>query len=231
MAIADNMPNDRPGDMARRIADLERAVRELRAARNLDQGTITPAAGMGIRAGDFNGTDFANPGTVGNYFGGDGMVINQAYFRPGSVSNDALTSPVVPGVHKVNNNGFPVTLSWAEVVGGNVTVPDNCTRLLATSSVWVYAINPNTTGGSNGTGGDTLWCYIDIGGSSGEVYGLGLSGSGGYTTATSGFSVLKTDLTPGGTLRIKGMASSGYASLGSDSFNAATISTTLIWLR
>lgn len=41
MAIADNMPNDRPQDLMRRISDLERQVRELRSALNLRDGSVS----------------------------------------------------------------------------------------------------------------------------------------------------------------------------------------------
>jgi len=216
-------------------AEIRKVREDVRAARNASPffGTgIHPTGNGGMESDAFDGNlDTDDAGTTGWAFNDQKVAVGELILRPGSIGNDSLTNPVIPGVHKVNSSGFAVTLSWTEVVGGNVTVPAGCTQLLATSSVWVYAINPNTTGGSNGTGGDTLWCYVDIGGSSGEVYGLGLSGNSGYTTATSGFSLLKTGLTPGSTIRIKGMAASAYASLGSDAFNTATISTTLIWLR
>jgi len=234
MAIADNMPNDRPGDMARRIADLERAVRELRAARNLDQGTITPAAGMGIRTGDFDGTDFAHPGTTGNYFGGDGLVANSLYLRPGSVSNDALTNPVIPDTASVRATNFAVSGGAFALLGtATKAVPAGFSQLLVTASGWLFARNPNTTGGVDGTGTDAMYCFVRVTGSDGNsdstAYGQGISGFGGFTTATSGVSALKTGLTGSVTLQIWGGTS--VQSFATNAQNSATLSATLLWLR
>lgn len=231
VAIADNMPNDRPQDLMRRLGDIERAIRELRAARNLDQASITALAGMGIRTSDFDGTDFAHPGTVGNYFGGDGLVINQAYFRPGSIGNDALTNPVVPQVSNFQNTNFAVTTSNTEVAGADVIVPDDCTRLLAHVSAHVYATNPNTTGGSDGTGSDALWCLASVGGVDGPRLGGPLSGSYGYTTSDGSVATLLTGLTPGSSIRIAAKAASAFQNFGADPVNTAYVTASLIWLR
>ena len=231
MAIADNMPNDRPQDLLRRIADLERAMRELRAARNLDRATITASPGLGVRTADFDGTDFAHPGTRGNYFGGDGAVLNALYLRPGSVSNNALASPVVPGVAKARGTGFALATSFAEVAGLDIVVPDGCTQLLATATASVFAYNPNTTGGSNGAGGDALYAAIVLRGVASDTYAVGVSGNGGYATSTAAESFSFTGLTPGSSIRLSVQGASAYASLAANTNNRANGSVTLLWLR
>ena len=234
MALADNMPRDAIGDLKRQIRDLERAVREMRAERRLDSATISAEPGKGIRVADFNGTDFANPGTVGNYFGGDGMVINQAYFRPGSVSNDALTNPVIPDTASVRATNFAVSGGAFALLGtATKDVPAGFSQLLVTASGWLFARNPNTTGGVDGTGTDAMYCFVRVTGSDGNsdstAYGQGISGFGGFTTATSGVSALKTGLTGSVTLQIWGGTS--VQSFATNAQNSATLSATLLWLR
>lgn len=77
--IGNNAPRDPISWMGREIHTLKQAVREIRAARTLDASSISSTPGKGIRTENFNGTSFADPGTTGNYFGGDGAVLNQLH--------------------------------------------------------------------------------------------------------------------------------------------------------
>jgi hypothetical protein len=115
------MPNDRPGELERRVRDLERLVQEMAAARTLENASITAAAGLGIRTSDFDGTSFANPGTHGNYFGGDGAVLNALYLRPGSISNTLLTNPVAFDGNGGATTNFAVTTTGSGSALGAVT--------------------------------------------------------------------------------------------------------------
>lgn len=224
MAIADNMPNDRPGDVQRRIADLERAVRELRAARNLDQATISAESGLGIRTADFDGTDFAHPGTTGNYFGGDGLVANAVYFRPGSISNDTLSNPVLPGVIAGAADNFAVPLSATTIIELVVDTPSGYTKALVQGVGQVTAWNPTATDD-----------YLDAGlYMTGETVATHFM-SRAYVPASTQNSaidnraVLLEDVGASITLTLK--AETAFGAWSADSINVADITATVLWLR
>jgi hypothetical protein len=151
----------------------------------------------------------------------------------GIIDNAALTSPVVPGIVNFTNTGFtvPVNPTWGNAAATTITVPAGCTQLLATCTAEAYAINPNTTGGSNGTGGDILDCRVLLNGSASTGYGIGLSGSNGFTSSSSSGSFEFSGLTPGATLNIATQVLAVYQAFGSNVDNKATINATLIWLR
>ena len=151
----------------------------------------------------------------------------------GIINNDALTSPVVAGIVNQTATGFtvPVNPTWGNAVSTTITVPPGCTQLLATCTAEAYAINPNTTGGSNGTGGDILDCRVLLNGSASAGYGIGLSGSNGFTSSSSSGSFEFSGLTPGATLSIATQVLAVYQAFGSNVDNKATINATLVWLR
>jgi hypothetical protein len=157
--------------------------------------------------------------------------------RPGSIGNDALTDPVVPGVVNVTAQNFTLapggSAALAEKVGANLVVPDGCTRLLANVQVSVYAVNPNSTGGSNGAGGDAYYAAARLGSTSSwsDASPFGVSGSGGFATASESQAYELSDLTPGDTIRLSGGGASGFQSIAATANNRATISAVLLWLR
>lgn len=232
MALADNMPNDRPGDMVRRIADLERAIRELRAARTLDQATITALAGLGIRTSDFDGTDFAHPGTGGNYFGGDGIVLNQAYFRPGSVSNDALTNPVKPAIVRLSQAPFSLSTSYATLDSASVTVPDGFTKLFVpNATARLYVVNTNTTGGGDGAGLEAIYVKVSVGANESTATPTGVSGFNGFATTFANDAFLLEDLTSGSSVSFTLQGKCAYSGVPSYADNYAIASFGLSWSR
>jgi hypothetical protein len=162
------------------------------------------------------------------------MVVGGTLSLPaGIINNDALTSPVVADIVNLTNTGFtvPANPTWGNAVSTTITVPPGCTQLLATCTAEAYAINPNTTGGSNGTGGDILDCRVLLNGSASAGYGIGLSGSNGFTSSSSSGSFHFSGLTPGATLSIATQVLAVYQAFGSNVDNKATINATLIWLR
>ena len=160
------------------------------------------------------------------------MVVGGTLSLPaGIINNDALTSPVVLGVVNLTATGFAVTTSWSDAAATSFTVPAGCTQLLATCSAGVFAVNPNTTGGSNGTGGDALDCRVLLNGSGSAGFAWGMSGSNGFTSASSSGSFVFSGLTPGATLSISAQALALYQNLGSNVANKANINATLTWLR
>jgi len=230
MALADNMPRDAIGDLKRDIRDLERAVREMRAERRLDSATISAEPGKGIRVADFNGTDFAHPGTTGNYFGGDGMVINQAYFRGGIVGNDALTNPVVPGSVWQQASGFTVSPAWNTVINYNLTVPAGVTSAAidARARVTAYYNNPGT-----GTGVDYLYGVLYVGSADSDYYPLAVTDNGGSGTNQVFRSVILTGLTPGDSVNFQYQVSSDFATWTAPTSpgNKAKLGASVQWYR
>ena len=145
--------------------------------------------------------------------------------------NDLLTKVVASDIVNTTNTGFAVTTAWSDAAATTITVPTGFTQLLATCSAEVFAVNPNTTGGSNGTGGDALDCHVLLNGSTSAGFAWGMSGSNGFTSASSSGSFKFTGLTPGATLQISTQVLALYQALGSNVANKATINATLIWLR
>lgn len=169
--------------------------------------------------------------------GGDGYLeIGDVRIRGGIIGNDALSDPVIPGVVNQQATNFGLagggTPGLAEKVGANLVVPDGCTRLLANVQGSLFAFNPNTSGGSDGSGASAYYVAIKLAGSAWSDHSpVGVTGSGGYATATTGEAYNLTGLTPGDTLRLSVGGSTGYTSVAADSGNRATVSATLLWLR
>ena len=173
--------------------------------------------------------DFSGDTTIG----GNAAITGTLSLPAGIINNDALTSPVVAGIVNQTATGFtvPVNPTWGNAVSTTITVPAGCTQLLATCTAEAYAINPNTTGGSNGTGGDILDCRVLLNGSASAGYGIGLSGSNGFTSSSSSGSFQFSGLTPGAVLNIAAQVLAVYQAFGSNVDNKATINATLVWLR
>lgn len=182
-------------------------------------------------ASEFDG-DLAtsDPGTTGWAFDDTRAILPELVLRPGSIANDSLTDPVVPGVANLTANNFSVGVPWQNVVSTSLTVPAGCTRLLLTSSVWLQLFNTKTTGGSDGNGGDYMYTRVTVGGVTGQHTSTGVSGNSGTATATSGLSVLLTGLTPGGSVSLAGQGSTDYV-ISTSTFNKAVLTATLSWLR
>ena len=225
MALADNMPRDAVGDLKRQIRDLERAVREMRAERRLDSATISAEPGKGIRVADFNGTDFANPGTVGNYFGGDGAVLNALKLRPGSVSNDELANPVASAVAHDDAQGFAVTTSNVQILSATVPVPAGYSQaLILNLAVAVTAYN-------NTAAVDFLYCkgYVNGVASGWQVGSMDVSSTGtgvGHDLSTG----IVTGLS-GGSITLTGKVSSAFGTWAADDVNVANLDASILFLR
>lgn len=193
---------------------------------------IHPTAGGGMESDSFDGDLATNDaGTTGWAFNDQKVALGEVILRPGSVSNDALANPVIPQVARLYTEGFSLTTSYASKDSASITVPDGCTRLLAVVSASMYCVNQNTTGGSDGSGGDAIYVRATLAGSNTGGSPVGLSGSNGFTTTTSSDSFQLTGLTPGGTVAFGVEGKSGYQSIPSYVDNWVKAVATLIWLR
>lgn len=159
------------------------------------------------------------------------LVVVGDFTAQGKVNNDALTDPVVGNVARASATNFSLSTAWAEKAGVDLTVPEGCTQLLATVTGRLYAINPRTSGGADGTGTDALYVSVVLGAYSSTATPTGISGSGGFATSNCAEAFTLNGLTPGSTVRLGVQASSGYQSLAADVDNFVSLAATLLWIR
>ena len=231
----------RASDLKRPLAARLREDRE----RLRVQGSTSPLArsGMAVTAEDevtVDG-DFIVDGDLsvhgvaafdGNTtIGGNAAITGTLSLPAGIINNDALANPVVPDAANVDTSGFSLSAAFAEKLGVDIVVPAGCTRALFNVAVWMQAYNANTSGGSDGTGSDYIYVYAKIGGTAGRYNADGVSGNGGTKTTSAGLALSASGLTPGGTVRLGAWGSSQYTTLASSTYNQATLTASIIWLR
>lgn len=207
---------------------LQDQIRRMQAA--------SPFFGTGMHPNGNGGIDSDNfvAGLSGYSFGNDGDAeFNELTLRSGIVGNDALTSPVVPGIAREGATNFALTAgTLQEKAGTDLVVPAGCTRLLATVTGRLYAVNTHTAGGADGTGTDALYVALKLGsGSATLATPTGISGNGGFATTTAAESYSLDSLTPDSTLRLGVYGACGYVNFAAHVDNRASYAATLIWLR
>ena len=194
-----------------------------------EDGSMAVDARLSVTTGEVQSGDFQT-GSKGWHLGADG----RAEFKDVTlydIPNSMLASPVTPGAVNATSTNFSLGTTFAEKAAHVVTVPAGYTRLLAMASGWVYARNPNTTGGVDGAGTDAMWCYVQVGGASSQTHGVGISGDNGFATASSGLATVQEGLTPGSTIRLGLWAGVSIQALPANTENKATLSALLVWLR
>lgn len=210
-------------------AELEKMREQIRALYNR-----SPFFGTGMHANGNGGIDSDNfaAGVSGYSFKSDGNAeFNDLTLRGGIIGNDALTDPIEPQVARLYAENFSLTTSYGQKASTSLTVPSGCTRLLAVVRASMYVVNANTTGGSDGAGGDATYVRATLAGGNTGGSPIGLSGSNGFTTTTSDDSFDLTGLTPGGTVSFTVEGKSGYQSIPAYVDNWVKAVATLIWLR
>lgn len=161
---------------------------------------------------------------------GDLVVVGD-FTADGKVTNTALTDPIVAQVANLQATNFSITASFAEKVGVDLTVPDNCTRLQVTVTCIMQAYNQNTTGGNNGAGGDYIYVYAKIASTSGYFNAMGVSGNGGAASTFGALSGIVSGLSAGDSVRIGGWGASQYTTISADPTNKFTLTAAISWLR
>ncbi|NNM45137.1 hypothetical protein [Knoellia koreensis] len=218
--------------LRRRIEALESEVRTLRS-RNPFFGTgFHPTANNGIESDDFDGDiDAADAGTKGWALNAARAALGELILRPGSIGNDALTNPVGVGAIFDFLQGFSLTTALTNIRTTNLVVPPGFSRAAISIATRVYAINPRTTGGYDGAGGDYLYGQANISGFNGFALPLAVSGSGGSGTNVSPFSVVLSDLDAGSTIPVQIAAATNFASWAANPANTAEVSGSVMWFR
>jgi len=128
--------------LVRKVQDLERAVRELRAASN---GPLVVNAGGWIQSSDFDGALPATPGTVGWALGGAGSnaIFNNLVLRGGIIGDAALANPAAFGVASQDWSGLTFTTVNLEK-DALITVPSGYSRALVTATATAGATASST---------------------------------------------------------------------------------------
>jgi hypothetical protein len=197
------------GWIGRHFKDIDRYLLELTSIVNrLGEGSIV--------------TSLLAPAAVTSSKIGTGAVTAPA-LGAGSVTYAALAAPTLPAAVNLTATAFAPTPTWAEVVGVDLTVPADCTRLLVTASAWVYAVNNSATA-------DNLNARVSLGATDGQGQLIPLPVAG-FNTISAGLAVLAEGLTPGATLRLKASAKTTTGTFTTDAANTATLVASLTWLR
>jgi len=141
----------------------------------------------------------------------------------GSVGYAALVAPTLPAAVNLTTTAFAPTSTWAEVVGLDLTIPTDCTRLLVTASAWVYAVNNSATV-------DNLNARVSLAAVDGQAFLTPLP-IAGFNTISAGLAVLAEGLVPGATLRLFASAKTTTGAWTTDAANTALLTASLTWLR
>ena len=142
-----------------------------------------------------------------------------------------LDTPVQQKTYRASAQAFSLSTTLLEKAGLDITVPESCTRASVALFGRMYAINPRTTGGSNGTGGDALYVRVGVAGNYSTTTPDGVSGSNGFATTITSDSFDLTGLTPGGTIRVSVEGGSAYQSLAAHADNYINVVAQITWLR
>jgi hypothetical protein len=186
-----------------------------------------------VQSSDFDG-DLAtdNAGTKGWALSSLKAALGALILRPGSVGNDALTNPLVKQrIRNSATNYAAPSGDWTLVCSVNATVPAGFTGVMAIANGYNFVRNTNTTGGSNGTGGNLVYTQVGFNGVFTDPEGWPLSGSGGFTGSGVSDTFDVTGLTGGQVLTLSLYVGVGFDTIPADSLTRGFVSAGLFWFR
>jgi hypothetical protein len=193
--------------------------------------SASPFFGTGMHPNGDGGIDSDNfvAGSSGYSFKADGNAeFNDITIRGAAIGIDA---PVLIQTVRASASNFALTLTLTEKAGVDVTVPEGCTRLRSIALGRMYIVNPNTTGGADGTGTSAIYVQAGVGGSVSVATPTGISGSNGFATTNGDDSFELDGLTPGQVVRVNVLGACAYASIAASTDNYASVVASLTWLR
>jgi hypothetical protein len=212
------------------LRDHERSIRQQAMVSKLARtGLSVPDAQVTAVDGDLQAESFVHGSAGWRMQAGGNAEFNDITIRGAAVGIDA---PVLIQTVRSAAANFSLSTTFAEKCSVDVTVPDGCTRLRSAIFGRLYAVNPNASGGADGTGTDALYISVGISGvDDSTATPTGISGNGGFAT-TNGFdSFSPNGLTPGATVHLRASGCSGYASMAANANNYISLVATLTWLR
>ena len=226
----------------RRIADLERAVREMRAADILRTAgliaapnLLTVTGGLVVDGSETVNGPLAVHGTAtfdgDTTIGGNAAITGTLSLPAGIIDNAALANPIQVQSIYLDVSNFVVTTSYVSLASATITVPAGFTSALVTVSGQVGCFNPHTTGGSDGVGGDFLLCRPNVGTTLGIPLGTQFPGNNWWGHDVTLLSTVRTGLSGGGTFSVGISASVDYANMAAFAANEAVLSGNILWFR
>ena len=213
--------------------DIEARLRRLEQRQPFASTPIRPQADGTVRSDNFDG-DILNgdPGTKGWQLSTDAAAFGDLYLRGGIIGNDALTNPLEKKRIRNSATNYAVPSgSFTQVCSVNATVPDGFTGVMAIANGYNFVRNTNTTGGSNGAGGNLVYTLVGFGGLFTDAEGWPLSGGGGFTGSGVSDTFDITGLTGGDVLTLSLLVGVGYDTIPADSLTRGFVSAGLFWFR
>jgi hypothetical protein len=201
----------------RRLADIERFIREL-----------TPSIARSIQptVARLDAADVANAAQDA------ATAANVAAIAANVASiNTLITQVVLPQSVNFAATNFAITTAGAVRASQTITVPAGYSQAVVSVISRVHAINPNTTGGFDGGGGDHLYSTAQIGAVAGNAHGSIVLGSNSSNINVDGLSTILPSLTSGGTFTLAVNVASEYATWAAQTANAAEMSGSILWLK
>lgn len=211
------MPGLRGDDwIPRELADLKRAMQELRAANVFGLTGITPKNG----GTDFDGFVNVNgPMTIN----GDASITGALSLPAGIINNDALANPVQIGTASNGLNNYAITTASTVRASITLTVPEGFTEAVVTSTATGMGQNSTATT-------DYLYVMAVIQGiSGGELYTA--AGAGLGVGLASPFQSTLTGLTGGDEIIVSVATRAGFGTWTATTANQANIYATAYFLR
>ena len=211
-------------DLVRRVTKLEQRSAWANSGMSpTAPGEVTVDGSLVVGSGEAKSGNFA-AGATGWHLGSDGNVeVNDITLRGGIIGNEALTNPVIPNsVWKGTTANFGLAVAWTALVSESLTIPAGVTSVQVLGFVRLVAANSTASK-------DYLYSNLDIGGLSSGGFSTPVA-PGDYGTSFCSFARTMTGLTPGDTVTLTALGSTGSAAWASGP-NVCQISASVTWYR
>jgi hypothetical protein len=208
----------------RRVGRTENSSAFARSGSSVTGEDVTEVAGTLQSAGFDGDLDAGDAGTTGWAMNAARVAIGELFLRPGSVGNDALTSPVVPAAFYAPASNFAVPNAWTTVLEHSLTTPAGFTQAVVIATAWARIQN---TSGAVASSYGTLASINGVAGPWDDDRAIPINYFGNLQAT---YATLVTGLTEGETVPIRTRVFSSPA-LSADPDNEATINGVVLWLR
>ncbi len=215
MATSD-LPRD---DIAKYLKQLEDRIAQVERR--------SPLAGSGMSVSAPGEVDVAGLLSVT----GNLSVTGTLTIGAGLIPTEALASPVAGQVARASSSLFTLTTSYATLASATpVPVPAGFSTCQVVVFAQMYVVNPNTTGGSNGAGGDALYVKALISSSGTTATPTAVAGSSGYATTYAQDGFVLSGLAAGSSVTVSVQGKSAYAPI-APSACYVQVAASLTWTR
>lgn len=204
------MPSARGDDwLVRRLQDLEREVREWKAANVFGLTGIKPEDG---------GTSF--DGYV--HINGPAKITGTLDLPAGIIGNDALASPVSPGSAGLTQQNFATSTGAATYAQASIAVPAGYSQALVMNGVSAGATN-------SGAGTDVLYVAASINGTAGGEQPA-QTAAGAYGSG-SAFAIRTLTGLTGGSITVECRIRTGTGDWSAATGNTANVNALILFLK